>query len=72
MNFIQSILNLFGRRETKRRGKYADKKTTLAEFKANNDKLLIEINKTGKTDFKKYRDSLHIIRRGLNNEQPNN
>lgn len=53
MNFIQSILNLFGRRETKRRGKYSYE--SIREIKAKQDKILNEINKeTGKTNFNNF------------------
>ena len=53
MNFIQSILNLFGRRETKRRGKYSYE--SIREIKAKQDKILKEINKeTGKTNFNNF------------------
>ena len=43
MNFIQSILNLFGRRETKRRGKYSYE--SRKELKAEQERLLRIINK---------------------------
>ena len=57
MNFIQSILNLFGRRETKRQGKYSYE--SMKELKAEQDKILKEINKeTGKTNFKKFRNDI--------------
>jgi len=57
MNFIQSILNLFGSSETKRRGKYSYE--SIREIKAKQDKILNEINKqTGKTNFKKFRNDI--------------
>ena len=60
MNFIQSILNLFGRRETKRRGKYSYE--SIREIKAKQDKILNEINKqTGKADFRAYRNRMTWI-----------
>ncbi len=60
MSFIQSILNLFGRRETKRRGKYSYE--SIREIKAKQDKILNEINKqTGKADFRAYRNRMTWI-----------
>mgnify|MGYP003475660753 CR=1 FL=1 len=60
MNFIQSILNLFGRRETKRQGKYSDK--SIREIKAEQDKILKEINKEiGKADFRAFRNRMTWI-----------
>ncbi|MBK8396224.1 MAG: hypothetical protein IPL26_13445 [Leptospiraceae bacterium] len=57
MNILQSILNLFGRRETKRQGKYSYE--SRQELKAKQDKILKEINKeTGKTNFKKIRNDI--------------
>jgi len=43
MNIIQSILNLFGRRETKRQGKYSF--VSIRELKTEQDRLLRIINK---------------------------
>ena len=43
MNFIQSILNFFGRRETKRQGKYSYE--SRQELKAEQERLLRIINK---------------------------
>ena len=58
MNFIQSILNLFGRRETKRQGK-TDYKSIRLNFNAEQARILNEINKqTGKADFKKFRNDI--------------
>lgn len=60
MNFIQSIINLFGRRETKRQGKYFQK--SIREIKAEQDKILNEINKeTGKGKFRSYRNEMTRI-----------
>ena len=54
MNFIQSILNLFGRRETKRQGKYSYE--SRKELKAEQEK---KFNKeTGKTNFKNFWDDI--------------
>jgi hypothetical protein len=54
MNFIQSILNLFGRRETKRQGKYSYE--SRKELKAKQEK---KFNKeTGKTNFKNFWDDI--------------
>lgn len=53
MNLIQSIMNLFGRRETKRQGKYSYE--SRKELKAEQERLLRIINKeTGKTNFNNF------------------
>lgn len=59
MNFIQSILNLFGRRETKRQGK-TDYKSIRLNYNAEQARILNEINKqTGKADFREYRNKMN-------------
>lgn len=60
MNILQSITNLFKRRETKRRGKYSFE--SIRELKAEQDKILTEINKqTGKADFRAYKNQMTWI-----------
>lgn len=60
MNFIQSIINLFGRRETKRQGKYFQK--SIRELKAEQDRLLNKINKeNGKADIRAYKNKMTRI-----------
>lgn len=61
MNLIQSIMKLFGRRETKRQGK-TDYKSIRLNYNAEQARILNEINKqTGKTDFRAYRNRMTWI-----------
>jgi len=60
MNFIQSIMKLFGRRETKRQGKYSYE--SRKEFKAEQERLLRIINKENpRADFRAYKNQMTWI-----------
>lgn len=60
MNFIQSILNLFGRRETKRQGKYSYE--SRKELKAEQERLLRIINKKNpRANLRAYKNQMTWI-----------
>ena len=60
MNFIQSILNLFGRRETKRQGKYSYE--SRKELKAEQERLLRIINKeNSRANLRAYKNQMTWI-----------
>lgn len=60
MNFIQSILNLFGRRETKRQGKYSYE--SRKELKEERDRLLRIINKENpRANLRAYKNQMTWI-----------
>jgi hypothetical protein len=60
MNFIQSILNFFGRRETKRQGKYSYE--SRQELKAEQERLLRIINKENpRVNLRAYKNQMTWI-----------
>lgn len=60
MNLIQSIMKLFGRRETKRQGKYSYE--SRKELKAEQERLLRIINKENpRADFRAYKNQMTWI-----------